>query len=280
MFWTHYLRLMRFDKPIGIFLLLWPTLWSLWIAAKGPPRWLNLIIFILGVIVMRAAGCIINDIADHRIDSQVSRTAARPLARRIISISSAFILFVVLSILALTLVLCLNFLTIKLAFIGFLLATIYPFMKRWTHWPQAFLGLAFAWGIPMAFAAEIGSVPMLAWELFAITFLWVIVYDTQYAMVDREDDIKIGVKSTAILFAGYDRLIIALLQLVVLVSLASLGYYLQLKIYFYLGLLAAAVLAVYQQYLIRQRQPKACFKAFLNNHWFGCVIFLGICFGF
>ncbi len=280
MFWTHYLRLMRFDKPIGIFLLLWPTLWSLWIAAKGPPHWLNLIIFILGVIVMRAAGCIINDIADHRIDSQVSRTAARPLARRVISISSAFILFVVLSILALTLVLCLNFLTIKLAFIGFLLATIYPFMKRWTHWPQAFLGLAFAWGIPMAFAAEIGSVPMLAWELFAITFLWVIVYDTQYAMVDREDDIKIGVKSTAILFAGYDRLIIALLQLVVLVSLASLGYYLQLKIYFYLGLLAAAVLAVYQQYLIRQRQPKACFKAFLNNHWFGCVIFLGICFGF
>ncbi len=271
---------MRLDKPIGFLLLLWPTLWALWIAAHGHPHFSILIIFILGVILMRAAGCVINDIADRHMDGKVSRTQLRPLPQKIISTRSALLLFFVLSALSLLLVLWLNALTIQLAVIGFGLAALYPFTKRWTHWPQAFLGLAFSWGIPMAFAAETHHVPGLAWALFFINLLWVIAYDTEYAMVDREDDLKIGVKSTAILFAQYDRLIIACLQLTFLFGMALLGIDLQFKTYFYFGLFMALLMALYQQTLIYSRQPPACFKAFLNNHWFGLFTFLAVLFAF
>lgn len=275
-----YFRLMRLDKPIGFLLLLWPTLWALWIAAHGQPRVSTLIIFILGVVLMRAAGCVINDIADRHVDGKVARTQLRPLPQKVISTRSALLLFFVLSLLSLLLVLWLNALTIQLAIFGFCLAALYPFTKRWTHWPQAFLGLAFSWGIPMAFAAETNHAPGLAWALFLINLLWVIAYDTEYAMVDREDDLKIGVKSTAILFAQHDRLIIAGLQLSFLIGMALLGFSLQCKIYFYFGLLMALLTVLYQQFLIYSRQPKSCFKAFLNNHWLGCFIFLGFLFAF
>ncbi len=275
----EYWRLMRFDKPIGILLLLWPTLWALWIAGQGQPHLYILTIFIVGVILMRAAGCIINDIADRHFDHQVQRTKNRPLATQTIPLKNALLLFSLLSLLAGGLVLLLNPLTIALAVIGLIIAIIYPFMKRITYWPQAFLGLAFAWGIPMAFAAEKNDVPAIAWWLFATTALWIIVYDTQYAMVDRSDDVKIGVKSTAILFGKQDKIIIGILQTAVLISLLLFAHHLNLNFNFYLGWGCALILAIYQQFLIRHRDPHACFKAFLNNHWFGFAIFIGFLLG-
>jgi len=273
---NSYCRLMRFDKPIGILLLLWPTLWALWIAAQGIPPLKILTIFLLGVIFMRTAGCIVNDIFDRRFDRQVQRTQHRPLATQEIPLHHAILLLLLFCGLSLILVLFLNTFSLALAVIGLLIAVIYPLMKRVTHWPQAWLGLAFAWGIPMAFAAQTNTVPGLAWWLFATTALWIIVYDTFYGMVDRADDIKIGVQSTAVLFGRFDRLIIACLQATVIISLALIGRFLNLGLVFYSGLLIATFLAIYQQYLIRNRDPQACFRAFLNNHWFGCAIFFGI----
>lgn len=272
---------MRLDKPIGILLLLWPTLWALWLAAKGFPPIPVLVIFITGVVLMRSAGCVINDIADRHIDGHVQRTAGRPLARQFpIPLRNALILFGILCLIAGSLVWFLNGLTICLAVVALGLACLYPFTKRFTHWPQAFLGLAFAWGIPMAFAAQLNQVPLLAWWLFATTGVWIIVYDTFYAMTDRADDLKIGVKSTAVLFGQYDRLILGSMQIMVLVSLALIGWHCQLNRFFYSFWFGALLLAGYQQYLIRHREPQACFRAFLNNHWFGCLIFLGIWLGY
>lgn len=272
----QYALLSRLHRPIGIYLLLWPTLWAVWISSAGNPNWLIAVVFIAGVVLMRSAGCVINDYADRNIDPHVKRTKLRPLANGEVSSKEALILFVVLCLLAFGLVLLLNPLTIQLSFIALLLAAIYPFMKRYTHLPQVFLGAAFGWAIPMAFAAELNSVPMVAWWLFVINVLWVVVYDTMYAMVDRDDDLKIGVKSTAILFGQADKIIIAGLQVAVVGLLIGLGLQLQLGLFYYLGVLSAALLALYQQWLIKDREPANCFKAFLNNHWFGLVIFIGL----
>ena len=269
-------RLMRFDKPIGIFLLLWPTLWALFIAGEGQPDNRVLVIFVLGVILMRSAGCVINDYADRDIDSHVSRTSNRPLATGRISTREAKILFLVLCLLALLLVLQLNTLTIALSVVGVVLAAVYPFMKRVTYLPQVFLGAAFGWAVPMAFAAQTGTVPQIAWLMFLATLLWATAYDTMYAMVDREDDLALGVKSTAILFGDSDRQIVGLLQVMVLLCLLMIGRQAELGSMFYLGVLMAAGLFAYQQFLIRFRTREGCFQAFLNNNWVGAVVFLGI----
>lgn len=272
----QYLQLMRLDKPIGILLLLWPTLWSLWLAAKGMPRLDLLIIFALGVIVMRSAGCVINDFADRKIDSKVQRTQNRPLARGTVSSREAIILFGLLCLIAFGLVLLTDPLTIKLSVGGLVLAFIYPFMKRHTHLPQVFLGAAFAWSIPMAFAAQAGVLSQKMWLIYLTVVLWTVVYDTFYAMVDRSFDLKIGVKSTAILFGEQDRFITGALQLMTLYSLVLVGQNFELGLYYYLSIAIAAGLFVYQQWLIRFREPQACFNAFLNNQWVGLAIFLGI----
>jgi len=272
---TLYVELTRLNKPVGILLLLWPTLWALWAAAEGVPDLHVLIVFVTGVILMRSAGCIINDYADRNIDKYVQRTRNRPLTSGRISSREALILFALLCVMAFALVLTLNSLTIYLSFGALALAMVYPFMKRYTHLPQVVLGAAFGWAIPMAFAAQTGSVPHLAWLLFMTNVLWSTAYDTLYAMVDREDDLKIGVRSTAILFAEQDRTIIAIMQALVILALAMVGSQLERGVWFYSGLGLAAVLVVYQLYLIRDRQPAACFKAFLNNNWFGAVVFAG-----
>ncbi len=271
-----YLRLMRFDRPIGILLLLWPTLWALWIAGNGHPDWIVASVFVAGVVLMRAAGCVINDYADRNIDSHVARTRNRPLASGEISPRNALTLFVTLCLLAFGLVLTLNRLTILMSFVGVFLAVSYPFIKRYSYFPQVYLGAAFGWAVPMVFAAQLEEVPNIAWLLFIITVLWATVYDTMYAMVDREDDIKIGVKSTAVLFANADRVIIAILQITLFVLLLIVGQVLALGVFYYLGLLAAGGLAIYQQTLIRDRNASRCFKAFLNNNWFGGAVFAGI----
>lgn len=272
----QYALLMRLHRPIGIYLLLWPTLWALWIAGNGYPDITVTIVFIFGVILMRSAGCVINDYADRHIDPHVQRTRERPLAARQVSEREALTLFVILCLLALALVLLMNILTIILAVVAALLAATYPFTKRYTYWPQAYLGLAFSWSIPMAFAAQTGTIPPLAWILFIINLLWTIAYDTLYAMVDREDDLVIGVKSTAILFGQADKAIVAALHIIVLGLLLWIGPQLYFGKIYHLGLLIAASLAVYQQWLIKDRQPTHCFQAFLNNHWFGAAIFMGI----
>ncbi|NOY66597.1 MAG: 4-hydroxybenzoate octaprenyltransferase [Gammaproteobacteria bacterium] len=272
----QYYLLTRLNRPVGIYLLLWPTLTALWIAAEGFPDWGVLIVFSSGVILMRSAGCVINDYADRKIDPEVERTVDRPIASGKVSPREALILFSALALLAFMLVLFMNDLTIYLSFGAIVLAGIYPFMKRYTYLPQIFLGAAFAWAIPMAFAAQTGGIPAVAWILFIATVLWATAYDTMYAMVDRDDDIKIGVKSTAILFGDLDRVIIAVIQVMVIISLVMLGQRLELDFYFYTGLLVASGLAVYQQYLIRDRQRDKCFKAFLNNHWFGLAVFVGV----
>ncbi|MBS0349610.1 MAG: 4-hydroxybenzoate octaprenyltransferase [Proteobacteria bacterium] len=275
----EYYRLMRFDKPIGILLLLWPTLWGLWLAAKGIPPLTILLVFVFGVIVMRAAGCVINDIADRHFDRQVTRTQNRPLATGALPLSHSIILFITLCVLALCLVIFLNWLTLLLAIPGVVIASVYPFMKRYTHWPQAFLGIAFSWGIPMAFSAIQNKITPLAWWLLATNFLWVIAYDTMYAMVDRSDDIKAGIKSTAVLFGKYDRFIIFCLQVMVLISLLIIAVWNHFNALFFIAWLVAIALALYQQILIRNQQPEKCFSAFLNNHWFGLAIFIGIALG-
>lgn len=271
-----YWRLTRMDRPIGTLLLLWPTLWSLWIAAKGVPSTKNLVIFVLGVIVMRAAGCVINDFADRKIDSKVMRTKDRPLATGAVSSREAIGLFVALCLIAFALVLFTDPLTIKLSVGGLILAFCYPFMKRHTHLPQVVLGAAFAWGIPMAYAAEAGKLHQGMWLIYLSVVLWTVAYDTFYAMVDRDDDLKIGVKSTAILFGEQDRLMTGVLQIMALYSLVLVGNRFELGNFYYLGLAAAAGLFIYQQWLIRFRVREACFKAFLNNNWVGVAVFAGI----
>lgn len=275
-----YVRLMRVDRPIGTYLVAWPMLWALWIAGRGHPDSFIVVVFLLGAFLMRSAGCVINDFADRKIDGHVERTRERPLASGEIGSREALLLFGALGLSAFLLVLMMNRLTIELAFAALGLAVIYPFMKRITHLPQVFLGMAFAWSIPMAFAAVTDSVPAMAWLLFAATILWVVAYDTMYAMVDREDDLKIGVKSTAILFGKHDRLITGLFQFAMLLLLVVVGVKLQLGAAFYIGLLLAAGLAGYQQLLIRERERQPCFQAFLNNHYLGALIFLGIFFDY
>lgn len=271
-----YAQLMRLDKPIGALLLLWPTLWALWLASQGTPEFKLLVIFVIGVFVMRAAGCVINDYADRDFDGEVKRTAHRPLARGVVSGKEARILFLVLGLLSFALVLMLNGLTIMLSLVGLALAAAYPFMKRVTHFPQVVLGAAFSWAIPMAYAAASGSLPFSCWLLFFANVAWTVVYDTQYAMVDRDDDLRIGVKSTAIIFGRYDKLAVGLLQLITLLLLLVVGYLLSLSAAYYWSLLLAAILFTYQQRLIAQRQRDACFQAFLNNNYVGLVVFIGI----
>ena len=272
----QYYLLTRLHRPIGTLLLLWPTLWALWLAAEGFPDPLVLGVFVAGVVLMRSAGCVINDYADRGFDPHVQRTRERPIAAGKVSPREALILFAVLCLVAFALVLLMNPLTIKLAFVAVALATLYPFTKRFTHLPQLVLGAAFGWAIPMAFAAQTGALPQLAWLLFVVNILWTTAYDTQYAMVDRDDDLKIGVKSTAVLFGEADRLIVGMLQLLVLLGLGLVGGMAQLGLYYYLGLLVAAALALYQQYLIRNRDRDGCFRAFLNNSWFGAAVFAGL----
>ena len=272
----YFLQLMRLDKPIGTFLLLWPTLWALWLAAKGIPSWKNLVIFSSGVLIMRAAGCVINDFADRKIDGRVARTQDRPLATGVISSREALTLFITLCLLAFGLVLLTDPLTIKLSLGGLVLACSYPFMKRHTHLPQVVLGAAFAWGIPMAYAAETGALDKNMWLIYLAVVLWTVAYDTFYAMVDRNDDLKIGVKSTAILFGEQDRVITGALQAMVIYALILVGKAYNLGWVFYLSLVVVAGLFTYQQWLIRFRERQACFKAFLNNNWVGAAIFVGI----
>jgi len=272
----QYALLMRLDRPIGILLLMWPTLWGLWFAARGLPQTPVFLVFVIGVVLMRSAGCVINDYADRDFDPHIERTRQRPLAAGRISRHEAIALFLVLCLLAFVLVLTMNRLTIALSFAGAALAAVYPFMKRYTHLPQFFLGAAFGWSIPMAFAAETGSVPPIAWVLFVANVFWAVAYDTAYAMVDREDDLKVGVKSTAILFGRWDRALIGLFHLLCLVLLAWGGRMAGLGPLYFAGLVIALSLAGYQQWLIRERNGPACFRAFLNNNWFGAAVFLGL----
>lgn len=271
-----WLRLMRFDRPIGLALLLWPTWWGLWMAAGGVPQIRNLVIFTLGVVVMRAAGCVINDYADRRLDPRVSRTRSRPIASGEISPRQALILFAVLMLIALGLVLMTNRLTVLLAIGGAMLAGTYPFLKRFTHFPQIGLGTAFSWAILMAFAAETSNIPSLAWWLFAVNLVWTVIYDTQYAMADREDDLKVGVKSTAIAFGRFDVPVIGALMGLMVALLVLIGLiYLPTPAWFTAVVLVFLLFQV-QLWRIRERRPEACFQSFLSNHWIGLVIFLGI----
>jgi len=272
----EYILLTRLDRPIGIYLVLWPMLWGLWIAAEGRPEPLVLVVFLLGTVMMRSAGCAINDFADRKFDPHVSRTEQRPLARGAIKPVEAIGVFVVLSLVSLVLVLLLNRLTLLLAIPAAFLAGSYPFMKRITHLPQAYLGAAFGWAIPMAFAAQSGAVPTNAWLLFVANIFWAIAYDTMYAICDREDDLKIGVKSAAILLGRFDRLGIGMMQLLTLALLAAAGLSFELGAPYLLGLLVASGFAIYQQFLIRERDAKLSFRAFLNNHYFGMAVFVGI----
>ena len=271
-----FIQLTRMDKPIGIYLLLWPTLWALWVAAKGVPSLSNLLIFVFGVILTRAGGCVINDFADRKVDGHVKRTEQRPMASGKISSKEALVFFALLMGLSFLLVLCTNAPTIWLSFGALALAATYPFMKRYTYYPQVVLGAAFSWGIPMAFTAETGSLPAAAWLLYIANLLWTVGYDTYYAMTDREDDLKIGVKSTAILFGDADRVIILSLQGLALGCLLLAGSHFELGGWFHLGLLGAAACFVWEFWYTRDRDPQRCFKAFLHNHWAGLSIFVGI----
>lgn len=275
-----YWQLMRMDKPIGTLLLLWPTFWALILAAEGMPDLKVLVVFILGVIFMRAAGCVINDFADRKVDGHVKRTAQRPLPSGRVTSKEALALFLVLGISSFLLVLTMNTLTIQLSFAGMVLAFIYPFMKRFTHLPQLFLGLAFSWAIPMAWAAQSNELPMMVWFVFVVNALWTIAYDTLYAMVDRDDDLKIGIKSTAILFGRFDKMIVGALQLVTLAMLIYLGMWYELGASYYWSLLIAGALFVFQQHLIRHRERELCFRAFLNNNYVGMVISVGLLIAF
>ncbi|WP_075179546.1 4-hydroxybenzoate octaprenyltransferase [Neptunomonas phycophila] len=271
-----YTQLTRFNKPIGSYLLLWPTLWALWIAADGVPPLSLLIIFIAGVFITRSAGCVINDYADRHIDGHVKRTAERPLALGLISSKEALMLFAGLMLLAFVLVLFTNRMTIWMSFGALALASLYPFMKRHTHLPQVVLGAAFGWAIPMAFTAVDETLPLVAWLIFLAKLLWTVAYDTMYAMVDRDDDIKIGVKSTAILFGKQDKRIIGLLQIAALLVLLLVGTLESMTWPYYVGIVIAGVFFVYQQNLIKDRDRTRCFNAFLNNHYAELAVFVGI----
>jgi len=271
-----YERLMRLDKPIGILLLLWPTLWALWIAGEGRPYWLLVCIFVMGTVLMRSAGCVLNDVADRRFDGRVERTQLRPLATGEVSVKEALILAAVLSLTAFGFVLFLNKLTIMLSFAALFLAASYPFTKRFLAIPQAYLGIAFGFGIPMAFAAQTNAIPMVAWLLLLANIFWAIAYDTEYAMVDREDDLKIGIHSSAIFFGRHDIAAIMFCYLAMLVILVAVGMMLKLSWPYFMGLAAAGTIAVYHYSLIRTRDRASCFKAFLHNNWLGAAIFAGI----
>jgi len=271
-----YSRLIRLEKPIGAYLLLWPTLWALAVAAEGSPDGWVLFVFVCGVFLMRSAGCAINDYADRDIDLHVARTRERPLTSGKIAPKEALAVFAVLGVIAFLLVLSLNRFTIQLSFVGIVLAASYPYMKRFHYLPQVHLGAAFGWAVPMAFAAQTETIPKQGWLLFVGALLWAVAYDTIYSMVDREDDLKLGVKSTAILFGDYDRGMIALFQLLFLLALVLVGIDLQFSGVYYLGLGVAALLLGYEQFLIADRVPAHCFAAFLHNHWVGAVVFAGI----
>jgi 4-hydroxybenzoate polyprenyltransferase len=272
----EYARLMRLDRPIGIWLLLWPTLWALWVAGNGHPDPKLLIVFVLGVTVMRSAGCIVNDFADRNVDPYVRRTRERPLAARRVTPAEALLLFVALMGVALWLATYLNAFTLRLACVGAALTVSYPFVKRFFALPQLYLALAFSWGVPMAFGALLGTLPRVAWVMFVASVIWVTIYDTLYAMVDRDDDLKIGVNSSAIVFADMDRLIVGALQLTMLLALLLMGRSLLFGNAYLTALGVAAVLFAYQQWLIRARDPDQCLRAFLNNHYVGMAIFVGI----
>ncbi|MTD28973.1 4-hydroxybenzoate octaprenyltransferase [Erwinia sp. J316] len=276
---SAYSRLMRIDKPIGSLLLLWPTLWALWLAGMKVPPLNVLLVFVLGVFFMRAAGCVVNDFADRKIDGFVKRTRERPLPSGAVSTREAKLLFAGLVLTSFALVLTMNSMTIWLSLGGLGLAWLYPFMKRYTHLPQVVLGAAFGWAIPMGWAAVSESVPLTCWLLFLANICWTVAYDTLYAMVDRDDDLKIGVKSTAILFGRFDKLIVGLLQLATLGLMALVGWQLHLSGIFYWSVLIAGVFFVYQQKLIAGRERERCFQAFLNNNWVGLVLFVGVAFG-
>ena len=271
-----YVRLMRLDRPIGIWLLLWPTLWALWIASRGQPKPLIFVIFVAGTVLMRSAGCAVNDYADRSFDPRVARTKDRPLAAGRISTLEALMLFAILALAAMMLALQLNRMTLLYAVAGGFLAVTYPFIKRFLSVPQMYLGVTFGWGIPMAFAAQIESVPRVAWLLLLANVLWVTVYDTMYAMVDRNDDLRIGVKSTAILFGDSDRHIIAVLQIMTLVTLYLVGKMIRAGAWYHAGLAAGALFFIYQLWLIRARGREGCFRAFLNNNYFGMSVFIGL----
>jgi len=274
--WHAIKSITRIDKPIGTYLLLWPTYWALWIAQEGIPSYHLLAVFTLGVFIMRSAGCVINDFADRKVDGQVKRTENRPLVSGAITSTEALVLFFFLILNALILVLTLQTYTIMLSFVAVFLAVIYPFMKRYTHFPQVFLGAAFSWGMIMAFAESTGEIPTVAWLLFAANLCWTVAYDTMYAMVDRDDDVKIGVKSTAILFGVFDKRIILFLQLITLALLLVVGELLAFGWPYQLSLVICAGLFTYQQLLITGRDRDKCFKAFLHNHFVGLVVFIGI----
>lgn len=273
----YYIQLVRLNRPIGIYLLLWPTLWALWFAAEGLPDLQILFIFIAGVVLMRSAGCAINDYADREFDPHVGRTKLRPLAAGLITPKEALAVFISLSLIAFLLALRLNALTLALSIVALLLAITYPFMKRFHHLPQVHLGAAFSWAIPMAFTAITGEFPsLIAWLLFIAAVLWTTAYDTMYAMCDREDDLKIGVKSSAILFGQHDRLIVGILQALTLILLGIVGVLANRGLWYWLGLGIAVGFALYQQWLIRKREPMPSLQAFLNNHWLGMAIFIGL----
>lgn len=271
-----YERLMRLDKPIGILLLLWPTLWALWIAGDGHPPWQIVLIFVMGTVLMRSAGCVMNDVADRDYDGQVERTQLRPLATREVTVKEALILATALSLVAFMFVLFLNKLTILLSFAALFLAATYPLTKRFLAIPQAYLGIAFGFGIPMAFAAVRGEVPCVAWLMLLANVFWAIAYDTEYAMVDRPDDLKIGIRSSAIFFGRFDVAAVLLSYLVTLGLLLYIGMQLHLLWPYYAGLLVAGMIAAYHYTLIRRRERGACFKAFLHNNWLGAVVFVGV----
>jgi len=271
-----YSRLMRTDKPIGALLLLWPTLWALWVATPGVPSLWILAVFVVGVWLMRAAGCVVNDYADRKFDGHVKRTANRPLPRGDVSENEARGLFVALALLSFLLVLTLNSMTILLSVAGLALAWVYPFMKRYTHLPQVVLGAAYGWSIPMAYAAVSESLPLSCWLMFLANICWAVAYDTQYAMVDRDDDLKIGIKSTAILFGKHDKLIIGILQIAVLALMVAIGMLSHLNWEFYWSICIAGALFIFQQKLIKDCERDACFKAFMNNNYVGLVLFIGL----
>jgi 4-hydroxybenzoate polyprenyltransferase len=274
--WPQIKQITRLDKPIGSYLLLWPTYWALWIAGQGQPGLHLLLVFSLGVLVMRSAGCVINDFADRKIDGKVARTKNRPLATGQVTPKQALLLFIFLLFVALFLVSSLSWLTIKMSFIALALATLYPFCKRYTHLPQLVLGAAFSWGMIMAFSEITGEVPLLAWLLFASNLIWTVAYDTMYAMVDRDDDIKIGVKSSAILFGQHDKRIIGFLQLLTLALWLTIGEMLAFGWPYQICIVISSAMFCYQQLLIKDRDPQLCFKAFLNNHLVGLIVFTGI----
>lgn len=271
---------MRLHRPIGIWLLLWPTLWALWIASDGRPDQLVFLVLLAGTLVTRSAGCVINDYADRDFDGHVKRTADRPIATGEVKPREALLLFAGLMLAALGLVLALNRLALLFACVGALITVLYPFTKRFLSAPQSILGIAFAWGVPMAFAAQTESVPPIGWLIFAAAVVWGVLYDTEYAMVDRDDDMRIGVRSTAIMLGSMDRAFVAFLQIVVLTLLLIVGQRSNLNAWYYGGLTVAAVLSIYQQYLIKDRERDPCFRAFLNNAWVGGFVYAGLVFAY